>query len=82
MKKILLGLGVLALTTSLLWAGNTTYVGSARSDKYHYISCRVVKRITERYLIYFSNEDVAVRSGYMPCRICNPPMGSLTVKEM
>lgn len=49
------------------------YVGSSKSNKYHYPSCRYAKQITPGNLIWFNGEIEAQRSGYVPCKVCRPP---------
>ncbi len=49
------------------------FVGSAKSDKYHYPSCSAAKRIKPGNLVTFSSSADARASGYVPCGICHPP---------
>lgn len=49
------------------------FVGSSKSDKYHYPSCSAAKRIKPANLITFSSSADARAQGYVPCGICNPP---------
>lgn len=49
------------------------FVGSSKSDKYHYPSCSAAKRIKPENLITFSSSEEARRMGYTPCSKCNPP---------
>ncbi|MHC1688018.1 MAG: Ada metal-binding domain-containing protein [Methanothrix sp.] len=49
------------------------FVGSIKSDKYHYPSCRAAKNIKEENKIWFSNSEDARAQGYSPCGICHPP---------
>jgi hypothetical protein len=48
-------------------------VGSIKSNKYHYSTCRCAKRIKVEYLIIFETPESAKRMGYSPCKICKPP---------
>lgn len=50
------------------------YVGSIKSDKYHYPSCRYVGQIYPENLIGFSSAAEAKAMGYVPCKGCNPPL--------
>lgn len=48
------------------------FVGSIKSNKYHYTACRYVHRIEKRYLRTFNTPEEAIRLGYLPCKICHP----------
>lgn len=50
-----------------------TYVGSEKSDVYHYPSCHYVKNIKPENKVYFSSTEEARRAGYRPCKVCTPP---------
>ena len=50
------------------------YAGSKRSDKYHYLSCKSVRQIQPKNIIYFSTVNEAIEAGYVPCRVCKPPV--------
>lgn len=49
------------------------YVGSIKSNVYHYPTCECVKQIYPRNLIWFASETEAKNKGYRPCKVCNPP---------
>ena len=49
------------------------FVGSSKSDKYHYPSCSAAKRIKSSNLVTFSSSADARAHGYVPCGKCNPP---------
>lgn len=53
-----------------------TYVGSKKSDVYHYPSCHYVDNIKPENLISFSSPEEAQSAGYRPCKGCNPPTSS------
>ena len=67
---ILLVLVTLLMTMSTSLA--TTYVGSAKSDKFHYTDCRAAQRIKSSNLVYFYSREEALNAGYVPCGICHP----------
>ena len=67
---ILLTLVTLLITMSTVLA--STYVGSAKSDKFHYPGCRYVRQIYDENKIYFSSRDEALNAGYIPCKVCRP----------
>ena len=54
-------------------APSTVFVGSSKSDKYHYPSCRYAEKILSSNLVYFSSSSQARAAGYVPCGVCNPP---------
>jgi len=49
------------------------FVGSKKSDKYHYPSCSSAKRISPANLVTFSSSADARSKGYTPCGACRPP---------
>ena len=53
--------------------GNGPFVGSSKSDKYHYTGCSAAQRIKSENLVTFSSSAEARAAGYTPCEICNPP---------
>ena len=58
-----------AVTTST----QKKFVGSKKSDKYHYPSCRWAEKILPQNEIWFSSSEEARRAGYVPCGVCKPP---------
>lgn len=54
-------------------ASEKVFVGSIKSDKYHYPSCSAAKRIKPENEIWFSSSADARAHGYVPCGICHPP---------
>ncbi|MEL7563926.1 MAG: stalk domain-containing protein [Dehalobacterium sp.] len=48
------------------------YVGSIKSDKFHYPSCRNVETILPENRIWFGNKEEAISKGYAPCGACEP----------
>ncbi|MCM1566081.1 MAG: stalk domain-containing protein [Dehalobacter sp.] len=53
-------------------ASTGAYVGSIKSNKYHYPSCRYVQSIKPENQIWFANEAEAQAAGYVPCSVCKP----------
>ncbi len=49
------------------------FVGSIKSDKYHYPSCSAAKKIKPDNEIWFSSSEDARAHGYVPCGLCHPP---------
>ena len=50
------------------------YVGSAKSNVYHYPSCGSAKRIKPGNLVGFSSAKDALGRGDRPCKVCKPPL--------
>ncbi|HAS04570.1 MAG TPA: hypothetical protein DCR71_02240 [Dehalococcoidia bacterium] len=53
-------------------ASSGSYVGSIKSDKYHYPSCRYAKSILPENEIWFADAAEAQAAGYVPCGVCKP----------
>ena len=49
------------------------FVGSKKSDVYHYPNCRYVKNILPENIIWFTSVEDARAHGYRPCKVCKPP---------
>ena len=49
------------------------FVGSIKSDKYHYQDCRWAKKISPENEVWFSGSEDARGKGYVPCGVCHPP---------
>lgn len=50
------------------------FVGSVKSNKYHYPNCVWAKKISPNNLITFSSLKDAQAKGYIPCKVCKPPL--------
>ena len=81
MRRKRLFIGVLAIflifaiaATSILIAAEYKYVGSKKSNKYHYPSCRWAKKIKPNNLVTFQSAKEAQEAGYLPCKVCRPPL--------
>ena len=48
------------------------YVGSAKSNTYHYPDCRYAKQIQWANEIWFKSKTEAEAAGYLPCGACKP----------
>lgn len=49
------------------------FVGSVKSNKYHYPSCEWGQKISPANEIWFSSSEDARAHGYVPCKVCRPP---------
>lgn len=54
-------------------APSGSFVGSSKSDVYHYPSCTYAGRISSANLVTFSSPQDAASRGYRPCKVCHPP---------
>ena len=54
-------------------ASEYVFVGSIKSEKYHYPSCNAAKKIKPENEIWFTSSADARAHGYVPCGICSPP---------
>ena len=61
-------------TTVIIAHAATSYVGSKNSNKYHYPSCVWAERIKPGNRITFSSAKEARAAGYVPCKVCRPPL--------
>lgn len=73
--KILISIILLAvfLSICLSLAADYKYVGSAKSNKYHYLTCKWALKIKPENLVTFKSAKEALDSGYIPCKVCKPP---------
>jgi competence protein ComEC len=49
------------------------FVGSAKSNKYHYPSCQWAQKIKSSNEVWFTGSADAQARGYVPCGVCHPP---------
>lgn len=54
-------------------ASEKVFVGSIKSDKYHYPSCKWAEKIKPENEMWFSSSQDARNQGYVACKVCNPP---------
>ena len=62
------------LATSIALALDYKYVGSKKSNKYHYPTCRYAQKIKPNNLVTFKSAQEAKAAGYVPCKVCKPPV--------
>jgi micrococcal nuclease len=79
-SELLPGLGASSVSTPEMGqssysvsSSNGPFVGSSKSDKYHYPSCSAAKKIKASNLVTFSSSATARAAGYSPCGKCHPP---------
>lgn len=77
MKKIRISVSIIVLVVfsviCLAIAADYKYVGSAKSNKYHFPSCRWALKIKSENLVTFKSAKDALAAGYIPCKVCKPP---------
>jgi hypothetical protein len=73
--KILLSMVLVGIFSiiCLSLAAEYKYVGSAKSNKYHYPSCQWALKIKPENLVTFESAKAALEAGYIPCKVCRPP---------
>ena len=75
MKKLLalLVAGSFLFSFSALAAEDGSFVASKNSDKYHLATCSLAQKIDDANKVTFDKAEKAVKAGYSPCKVCNPP---------
>jgi competence protein ComEC len=73
-KLITIVLIIALVATSSLLAADYKYVGSKSSNKYHYPWCQWAKKIKPYNLVTFRSAKEAQEAGYIPCKVCKPPL--------
>jgi len=78
MKKFLscLVIGCFILSFGIVIADQTKLVASKNSDKYHLDTCATAQKIDAANKVTFNTPEEAVKAGYSPCKVCNPPTKS------
>lgn len=59
---------------------NAYYVGSSRSNIYHYTDCEWARKILNSNLIKFTTVSEALARGYRHCHVCYPPTSDIVRK--
>jgi len=55
-------------------AAKSIYVVPAKSNKYHYPTCRWAQKFRSENPASFHSAKDALGAGYIPCKVCNPPI--------
>jgi methylphosphotriester-DNA--protein-cysteine methyltransferase len=66
-------IAAMIFAAALAMAADHKYVGSKKSDKYHYTTCEWAKKISPYNLVTFKSAEAARDAGYVPCKVCEPP---------
>ncbi|MCE5318844.1 MAG: hypothetical protein LLG04_15970 [Parachlamydia sp.] len=75
-KKASVVVAILLLIPVLTFAAE--FWGSKNSNKYHYPNCQWAQKIKPSNLVKFSSAEEAAKAGYVPCKVCKPPVASKT----
>lgn len=75
MRKIF-ALAFVVLLITNAYAGE--FWASKNSNKYHRPECRWAQKIKPANLIKLKSPEEAVNSGFIPCKVCRPPVSSQT----
>lgn len=57
------------------------YVGSSKSNKYHELTCRHAKKITDENKVEFKTVQEAADADYVACKVCKPGGETVTTKD-
>jgi hypothetical protein len=52
------------------------FLASKNSNKYHFPDCKWAQKIKPSNLIKFKTPEDAQKAGYIPCKVCKPPLSS------
>jgi methylphosphotriester-DNA--protein-cysteine methyltransferase len=75
MKKTIFFVLILLVCAGTIKAMNTEMlVASSKSNRYHRQSCVYTSKISKKNLLFFKTPDQAIKAGYVPCRVCKPPI--------
>ena len=64
----------IVLSNGAARAEDVKLVASNSSDRYHLSTCKIAQKIREEELIIFKTPEEAWEAGYVPCKICMPPV--------
>ena len=77
LKKFVSGLLLAICLVSFSGVGfsqGNVYVGSTRSNKYHYTWCQWAQKVNPKNKLVFNSVKEAQAAGYIPCKVCRPPI--------
>jgi hypothetical protein len=76
MKRLIQTIAVTLLVLFFAQAQAGEFWGSRNSNKYHYPDCRWAQKINTANLVKFKSPEDAIKAGYVPCKVCRPPVAS------
>jgi len=65
---------ILCLSFFAASAISAEFWASKKTNKYHYATCKWALNIKADNLIKFNSPEEAVKAGYVPCKVCKPPL--------
>jgi len=74
MKRALIAVFCILLFVPSVLAGE--FWASKKSNKYHYPDCKWAQKIKPENLVKFKTPEDAIEAGYVPCKVCRPPISS------
>lgn len=74
MKKLAIALVV--FFAFIPFASSAEFWGSKNSNKYHHPTCTWAQKISSHNLVVFDSPEDAKQAGYVPCKICKPPVAA------
>ncbi|MBQ4403610.1 MAG: nuclease [Selenomonadaceae bacterium] len=73
MKKIFAAVvAVIVMTTAFATVLASSYVGNAKTKKFHYADCSMVNKMNPTNKVFMNSREEAVAAGYVPCKRCKP----------
>ena len=73
MKKLLSAtLTAILIVTVAVVCYAASYVGNARTYKFHYAGCRYVRMMASYNKVYFNDREDAIDEGFVPYKVCQP----------
>jgi hypothetical protein len=76
-KRFFVAVSIVALISFFsAFAISAEFWGSKNSDKYHSPTCKWAQKINPSNLVKFSSPEEATKAGYVPCKVCKPPLPS------
>ena len=75
-KKIILIVAAISFFLFSSIALSAEYWASKSSNKYHLPTCKSAQKIKPSNLVKFNTPEAAIKAGYIPCKICKPPVFS------
>ena len=77
MKRVIASCFLVVAFIFLVTSANAAELwGSKNSNKYHYPTCRWAQKIYPNNLVKFNSPEEATKAGYVPCKVCKPPLAS------
>ena len=72
MKKFTFTLVMIIFTMMMTHVLASSYVGNAKTKKFHYADCSMVNKMNPSNKVYMNTREEAINAGYVPCKRCKP----------